>query len=50
MQEVSFHKRKLEARGVAVKRNNEGMKHADEVHASDSLVIVKGLKDHCAPT
>ena len=33
--------RKLEARGVAVKRNNA-------VHASDSLVIVKErLKDHC---
>ena len=29
--------RKLEARGVAVKRNNAGMKHAGEVHASDSL-------------
>lgn len=40
--------RKLEARGVAVKRNNAGMKHAGEVHASDSLVIVKErLKDHC---
>ena len=39
--------RKLEARGGAVKRNNADMKHADEVSASDSLVIVKErLKDH----
>ena len=40
--------RKLEARGVAVKRNNLGMKHADEIHSSDSHVIVKErMKDHC---
>ena len=40
--------RKLEARGVAVKRISPGMKHADEVHSSDLHVIVKErLKDHC---
>ena len=40
--------RELEARGVAVKRNNPGTKHAGEVHASETLVILKKrLKDHC---
>ena len=43
--------RELEARGVAVKQNNADMKHADEVHASDLLVILKErLKDHCGTT
>ena len=45
---LEVRERKLEARGVAVKRNSAGMKHAGEVHTSDSLVIVKEpLKGHC---
>ena len=45
---LEVRERKLEARGVAVKRNNAGMKHAGEVRASDALVIVQErLKDHC---
>ena len=40
--------RELKARGVAVKRNNPGTKHAGEVHASETLVILmKRLKGHC---